>query len=100
MGCEPMTDKDGQVVGFRCGRGRRTPPLCRYCNRQSTKLCDGPGTNPSAPMDDLRPGVRTCDVPLCDQHAHPGGTNVDYCEAHKALAGNVVKLREANRHDP
>ena len=83
MGCEVMQDRDGHTIGFRCSRGRRQPPpLCRYCNRTSTKLCDGPG----------RTAGTTCDVPMCDEHAHPGGKNVDYCEEHKALAGNVTKL--------
>jgi hypothetical protein len=89
MGCEPLLDAGGHVRGFRCSRGRKNrPPLCAYCNRPSTKLCDGPAANPG-------PGLfqKTCDVPMCDQHAHPGGQDVDYCEAHKHLAGNVVRLR-------
>lgn len=35
---------------------------CSYCSKEGTKLCDGPG----------RDGRKTCDRPLCAEHARQG----------------------------
>jgi hypothetical protein len=50
---------------------------CRYCSRQSTKLCDFPVVR------DGKPG--TCDTRLCDRCAMPAGKSIDYCKPHSAV---------------
>lgn len=54
-----------------CSSGRRRIN-CRWCGNTHTKLCDYPV------------GRRTCDAPICDEHAsHVEGQNLDYCPIHK-----------------
>lgn len=45
------------------------------CGRMGGRLCD-------APM----PGGKTCDLPICNEHAFSGGENVDFCPYHAQLA--------------
>lgn len=62
-------------------RGTKLPPPCAAvieidgkkarCAVWSAYLCDGPG----------RDG-RTCDMPLCEDHATPIGKNVHLCPEH------------------
>jgi hypothetical protein len=54
-----------------CSRRERTR-RCRFCDNPAERLCDHP--NPR--------GSGTCDAPLCDSCAVPGGDNVDYCPTH------------------
>ena len=49
---------------------------CHYCWRHYTKLCDYPV--------DRDQGPGTCDVPMCDACATPGGVGIDHCKAHAA----------------
>ena len=81
MACRPVRKPDGTVAGFACHRGLVWKPAKRgYCKPcldegarvPATKRCDGP-----------RPGQtgKTCDVWLCDKHAHGEWPNVDYCPA-------------------
>ena len=60
-------------------RGRQRTKKCAFCNRQSTKLCDHVMGKTMAGQD------LTCDVPLCDSHAHRSFTkeNTDYCPKHE-----------------
>lgn len=71
MGCEVVRTPLG--AGFVCSRGRR-PKTCRWCSRPSTKLCDW-----KAPA-----AARTCDAPICDDHAKVVGPNRDHCPDHVA----------------
>lgn len=50
------------------------------CCRASGKLCDAPVGQ------DLGGARLTCDMPLCEHHATPGGKGLDYCPRHKHLA--------------
>ncbi len=49
------------------------------CCAMSTKLCDWPMIDGG-----------TCDAPLCEDHAHSVGEDLDYCPTHyrRHLAGN------------
>lgn len=70
--CEMV--KIGQGYAILCtGNPRRR--RCRFCASWSTKLCDWP----------IRLG-KTCDVPICDEHATPVGENLDYCPTHRGAA--------------
>lgn len=74
--CE--TVKIGDTMAIVCGghaRSRRSArPGCKYCPRESTKLCDAPET---------RNGKRvTCDEPICDDHATSVGADSDLCPFH------------------
>jgi hypothetical protein len=59
-----------------CGRGAR-PPKCRFCDRQSTKLCDFVTSHQQQVTH-----KKTCDAPMCDVHAKSVGPNLDYCPDH------------------
>ena len=84
MPCTPFrqTMKDGTVVhGFLCTRGKKPVRTCSICGALSTKLCDG----------DLVNG-RTCDAPLCSQHAAHVEPDKDYCPKHAAAERQGVFL--------
>lgn len=49
------------------------------CMAISSLLCDWPVDG------------RTCDAPLCEQHAHQVGPDRHYCRAHRALQLLAVK---------
>ena len=68
----PYEFRDGMII---CSRSRRTNPKCKWCNRPSTKLCD------YWVSSDGRPG-RTCDAPMCDEHAVRVGPEKDHCPEH------------------
>jgi len=57
-----------------CSRGPRKAPKCAFCNQPSTKLCDYPLTK-----------GRTCDTPMCDEHAKRQGVNLDTCPDHPVM---------------
>jgi hypothetical protein len=59
--------------------GKRPEPLppCRFCKVQSTKLCDFPLSSPQRVTH-----RKTCDAPMCDDHATAIGPNSDLCPPH------------------
>lgn len=69
MTCE--TVKIGNAVAIVCSRGRRSRKRCA-CGRPATKLCDHRDVGRR----------KTCDEPLCDQHAVRIGANIDFCPLH------------------
>lgn len=81
MPCEPF------LGGFVCIRGRRRKaPKCwvTHCRSSSTKLCDWPAA-----------GGKTCDRPVCDEHADQVGPDKHYCVAH-SIENAKAKLRTGN----
>lgn len=73
--CTKVAMPGGGVALVRMS-GKR-PPACRWCGKQSTKLCDFVVSHPSQVTH-----KRTCDAPMCDEHASHIGPNVDYCPDH------------------
>jgi len=73
MVCEVRKAKDGQFT-IVCSRGAKRPPKCYFCKKQSTKLCDYPVTR-----------TKTCDAPMCDEHAKRQGANLDTCPNHPEM---------------
>jgi hypothetical protein len=55
----------------------RRAPKCRWCENQSTKLCDFVISPPEQITH-----KKTCDAPMCDVHAKSVGANLDYCPEH------------------
>lgn len=80
-----LTDVEGNVTGFACGRGSRAP-ACKFCSNQSTKLCDEKGKG------ELK-GI-TCDAPIGGKCAVSIGHNRDLCPPH-ARAHAAAKAKEA-----
>jgi hypothetical protein len=68
-----MCERLGSVII--CGRrGRNSLGICRDCGvKKATRLCDGPSATARG---------KTCDKPLCEDCATPGGYDVDYCKEH------------------
>jgi hypothetical protein len=64
----PCKIRNGMII---CSRGHWRPPKCQWCDKPSTKLCDYP----------IEKG-RTCDAPMCEEHAKRQGPNVDTCPNH------------------
>jgi hypothetical protein len=73
MACEYILDKDGKVMGIICSRGSRAPK-CKFCGKVSAKLCD-------FPVHGSKQG-KTCDAPMCDDHATSVGEDRDFCPDH------------------
>lgn len=71
MGCNPIENKDGKVVGFFCTRERREQE-CSVpgCHNYADYLCD---------FGLLR---GRCDRALCVGHAKEVGEDRHYCPAH------------------
>lgn len=84
MGCRPLVDVDGRVLGIVCSRGQRHA-RCSVpgCDRASVALCDY----------QLKAG-RTCDARLCAAHrgSESGARDVDHCPAHRKLAAAQLEL--------
>lgn len=74
MGCDIQRDKDGQMMKIVCSRGSSK---CRWCGNRSTKLCDFPVNG------------RTCDAPMCSNHAKYIRREVDYCPDHATYHATV-----------
>lgn len=70
MACEPF-NIPGMGTGIICSRGVRSKK-CQFCGGRCTKECDYPSHKKSG----------TCDARMCDQHATPGGEEIDYCPDH------------------
>jgi hypothetical protein len=60
----------GGATAIVCSR-RERQRRCKHCGRPAGKLCDHP-----------KPRGGTCDAPLCDHCAVPGGPDIDYCPTH------------------
>ena len=67
----PCEIKGNMII---CSRGARRAPKCSFCEKVSTKLCDYP----------IEKG-RTCDSPICDEHAKHHSPNVDTCPRHPSM---------------
>jgi hypothetical protein len=69
---------DGTTVHVYYG-GKRPdkPKKCAFCERPSTRLCDFIVSPPQQVTH-----KRTCDAPMCDEHAQRVGPNKDYCPRH------------------
>ena len=75
MGCKRFTDPDGAVV-FMCTRGRGQQAATRCsCGRVAEYLCDFPLRGEKA--------GRTCDKPICSDHAKLIKHNTHYCPDHQ-----------------
>ena len=57
---------------------RKPRPICKYCPRTGTKLCD-------FPLHGAKEG-QTCDARLCSHHAITQEGGSDYCPPHDNLA--------------
>lgn len=94
MPCEPLRDKNGKVIGFMCSRNKikDEPKKCYICGEIATVLCD-------APKGDNSFG-KSCDMPMCREHAYHIGQDNDVCEYHfnevsvRKAKGNRKKLEE------
>lgn len=84
MGCDFVTDREGNVAVIACGRGRRRPKPCGVrvegapggiCGKEAPLLWDGP-----PPTNEEGWPLRThCDRPICEAHARHVGHNRDLC---------------------
>lgn len=68
MICRTIKTEHGFAIV--CSRSRRRK--CHYCDRPATLLCDHPGTN-----------GKTCDRPMCGDHAIKIGPDQDHCQEHR-----------------
>jgi hypothetical protein len=83
-----IVDKDGKKTGWaHLNTGGRKVNLCRFCWKEkhlrliAGKLCDFVVSSPQQVTH-----KRTCDAPICDEHATSVGKDLDYCPDHKHLA--------------
>lgn len=76
--CEWVKLPDGTVASVRFAGSRPKPKKCAWCDKMSTKLCDY-RLSPAAQVTH----VRTCDAPMCAEHATPVGPDRDLCPNHK-----------------
>lgn len=72
MGCNPLINESGQVVGFACSMGRKRREKCFYCGRESNKLCDFK----------IRDGGKTCDRKICERCSIHEDPDSDFCKVH------------------
>ena len=68
-----VEDDAEPVNAIVCVRGRRRRK-CAFCSKEHTLLCD------------FKAGGKTCDKPLCRDHAQKIAKNIDYCHTHPAEA--------------
>jgi hypothetical protein len=76
--CEKIELPGGVVAFVRFAGKRPERKKCSWCDKWSTKLCDY-RLSPAAQVTH----VRTCDQPMCDDHATNVGPNRDLCPDHK-----------------
>jgi hypothetical protein len=78
MPCEMYEAGDGGII-FLCSRGRQPLKRCIVCQRSERqrrlKLCD-------YVVGIARRGKRTCDAPVCAEHAWHQDPDYDLCPAH------------------
>lgn len=84
MPCTPFRNGDGSVTGIVCTKSRRVRCRVPGCSKWSTKLCDWK-------LHKVEAGKRaftgkTCDMPLCADHAKSPAPDKDLCPAHWKLA--------------
>lgn len=70
MPCRFYKTKYG-MVHMKFGRGAKPPDNCRECSGMAGFLCDFPVGKD-----------KTCDRPLCDEHAHEVAPDTHYCPVH------------------
>ncbi len=74
--CKTIQLENGGVAILRLS-GKR-PAKCLWCDRDSTRLCD---------FDISERGAfelqKTCDAPMCSEHAKHVGPNRDLCRVHR-----------------
>lgn len=89
MPCEIIFDEKGKSTGFICRRTKtkKVQQKCYVCGKPATVLCD-------APKGDNLFG-KSCDRPMCREHAHHIGTDNDVCDLHYNEIS--VKLAKDNR---
>lgn len=73
--CSTVKLPDGTTALVRFG-GKR-PAKCRWCENDSSKLCDFVVSSPQQVTH-----KRTCDAPMCANHAKSVGVDRDYCPVH------------------
>lgn len=76
MPCKIIKNASGQTAMIVCSRSKRREP-CRWCSRPYTKLCD-------FKLRGSKIG-QTCDAPMCNEHAHHIGHDLDLCPPHIEL---------------
>jgi hypothetical protein len=76
MPCEVVKLGDG-TAAIVCTRGERSKTPCRWCSRVHTKLCD-------YPLGGIKKG-KSCDAPICDQHAREIGPDRHLCPPHREM---------------
>ncbi len=82
MPCSTIRLDDGTVAHVRYSRAPRRK--CKWCSRWSTKLCDAARPHNPAIVSHQR---KTCDAPMCDEHATSIGPDQDLCPDHIKAAG-------------
>jgi len=86
MGCDPLLDKEGQVVGILCSRSRHpgSRTRCECCGTMGARfLCD-------FPMGKKRNGKpKTCDKKICGGCRISVGVDRDLCPEHAQEAPNL-----------
>lgn len=88
MTCSVIKGPQGQPIIVCQGRSRgRSFQRCYYCGEPASLLCDGL-------LDRIRfarkSGSKTCDRPLCTEHAHHiGGEDLDFCRGHERQAAGL-----------
>lgn len=85
--CVQMALPGGGVAIVRLS-GKRPQP-CQWCATLSTKLCDFVVSSPQQITH-----KRTCDAPMCAQHAKSVGHDLDYCPEHAHLAPEQTRFFE------
>ena len=66
---------DGTMVHLNMAKPRQQK--CRWCGKPCTKLCDFVVSSPQQVTH-----RRTCDAPMCDEHAQNVEPDRDYCPNH------------------
>jgi len=84
MPCAKLPWGDGSMIV--CGSKVRPGPKCwvSHCPTPAIKDCDWP-----------LPDGKTCDRPICNDHADHVGEDKDWCPAHSIEAAKA-KLRTGN----
>lgn len=86
MPCIPFKSEDGKIVGIACSRGKKQPDRCYVCGKSATILCDAPvGNNAFG---------KSCDKPMCKEHAHRIGNDNDVCDYHF----NEYSIKQAQKN--
>lgn len=71
----------GNTHAIVCSRGRRATVKCHACIKTAPYLCDHDTGN-----------GKTCDRPMCADHAQQIGSDRHYCFAHRVRPGQTAEL--------